>query len=182
MAAVLVVVACSDDDSSSGLDIDTTSPPSTVPITSAVPTTPPEDPRITAAKADYENFWVMYQRLALKPDPNDPEIPLWTTGDWYVKTMDGAVQKRFEVIVEPGRKYEDRIMSTSIQGEMVTLQICLVDGATLRNIDTKETISDSTSTRLELVSLVFDEGRWKVDDFNNIFKKVPGEVPCESLL
>jgi hypothetical protein len=172
---------CSSGDKSSNLGIDTTSPPKAHPA-SATPATALEDPRLAAARLGFDGYWQMDKRLIMQPDPNDSEIARYTHGDWFVNIMQGAVAHRFQVIIKPGRNYDYTIMSATVQGDSVTLDVCVRDGATLQNIDTKTVIDDAVYTRLEIATVIADAGAWKLSSLNDTFKKIPGEVPCESLL
>lgn len=162
LAVTLLLAACSGDDEAGGDTSTTTEPPASE--TTAVPTTLGQLAQAEAdVRAAYEAYWAMSERLAAAPDPEDPEIAELTTGT--AREALTTLQTQFVTeghVVEFQQEHAHDVLSIEIDGATAHLSDCYVDDAIRKDAVTGETLLDATATLHLDVTLVDDQGGWKV--------------------
>jgi hypothetical protein len=174
--AMLALGACSDD-APSVKQLDRSS------SDAASSAAPSEDPRLTAAKADLRVYFDMFIRLEMKPDPDDPEIPLRTVEPETssLRTLMARVRsENRHLVIKPERPFKFDILDASITGEQITIRACFVDGSTtVSSLRPDEVLAENLSTIRYIFTMAHDNV-WKVSSVDGSLR-LPGEIKCENM-
>jgi hypothetical protein len=171
--ALGLLVACSSGGGSAAKTTTTsTTTATTAPTTT---TTSPEE----AVKTAYLDYWVILDRLAAAPDPDDPALagravdPVFTD----VRT-DLATRKAQGRTTRPpaNSKYAHHVQQIDVAGTTATLMDCFVDDRVQYASD-GTVINDHVSTANATVTLVQINADWKVSDVQ-IRKVGDGNLGC----
>lgn len=178
VAVALPLVACGGDDAG-GDTAPTTEQPDTTTTEAPTTTLSPEQQAEAEVRAAYDAYWVMSERLAAAPDPQDPEIAERTTG-----SARDAVTTLLTQFLTQGRTvdfladYSHDVLSVELDRTSALLRDCYVDHAAQLDAETGEIVLEATATLHLEVTLVAESGAWKVSNVNRL-DAWEGTVPCE---
>lgn len=180
VAVTLPLVACGGDDDAGG-DITTTEPPETTTTVASTTTLSPEQQAEADVRAAYDAYWVMSERLAAAPDPQDPEIGERATGTAATTLTDHlstlSAQRR---AVQFGEDYAHEILAVEVgdDGTSAVLSDCYVDHSSEVDAQTGDVVREATFTNRFEVTLALDAGAWKVAQIERL-ANWEGVTTCE---
>jgi hypothetical protein len=138
----------------------------------ATTTTAPPDPD-AAVKAEIEDAYraynAMVERLALAPDPEDPELPQRATG----RALDRIIELMKDLVAsgDVGRLGPTRsqtILTIEVTADTATLRACLVDESGRYDAATGEAIVPMmVGTIIDTATLERSDGTWRVSAIKN---------------
>ena len=144
-------------------------------------TTATADPRAGVETA-YRNFLRMVARLDGAPDPDDPEIAARATGNTRTTFVRTLTERRAEGrIVKLGPQDHQTILSADVVGDTATLSVCHVDHSGTFDAATGAVLHEMTvTTSRTSVTLVREQGQWKVSHVRREGATRPGAARCDA--
>jgi len=117
----------------------------------------------------YRDFIDMVARLTLAPDPLDPEIAQRTTGEARANFESALTDLQARgTLIRGGAEDRQSILSAAVNGNTATLSVCYVGQSGEYDALTGAEIQPMRIyTTLDTVSLIQDEGIWKVASEGN---------------
>lgn len=180
VAVTLPLGACGGDDDAGG-DTTTTEPHETTTTVAPTTTLSPEAQAEADVRAAYDAYWVMSERLAAAPDPQDPEIAQRVTGSAADTLTDHlttlSAQRR---AVQFGDDYTHAILAVEVgaDGASAVVSDCYVDHAAEVDAQTGDVIREATFTNRFDVTLALQSGAWKVAQIERL-GNWEGVTTCE---
>ena len=188
-AAVPALAACGSSGDETGeveQDSSTTTeaaPTTTTTAEAAATTAPPTEEEIVVQTV--EDMWLMLKTVSAAPDPNNPELAKYLTGEQLPRSRGVLAEwqsKGYAVVDGPDKKWEHRPKLTSLEGDAASLVDCATDdgwlvrpagpGAASELVDGTELVA------LWSISMVKEDGVWKVSDLTRTDVWYSGDPGC----
>jgi ABC-type glycerol-3-phosphate transport system substrate-binding protein len=163
----LLPAACGGDDGEAADEDDRTTTTARA-EDSTTTTAPSAEAEVEAA---YLAQWEMNERLAAAPDPNDPEIDIWTIGtakDDLVEALTTLMAQGQAVRFDAEYSHDVLSIDVAPDGQSAQLIDCNVDDATVIDAATGEEVESATATNYLDVSMTLTADGWKVEGFDRL--------------
>ncbi len=163
VVAGLLLAACGGSASSAPAASSTTqAPPVTSTTTTTTTTASTPEAEVLAAVSGY---WSVFFEANDPPDPEHPGFGRFYTGDALAKSVGNAASRRsMGQAVRPGSQdlFRSRPKVVSIEGDVATVEDCLVDDSTLVDVNSGAVLNDAVATSLMRIDLRQVDGVWRV--------------------
>ncbi len=133
----------------------------------APPDPPSSSPTTTSPEAEVESaylaYWDMVAEVTSAPDPESPAIAEHSVDPARSELLTSV--REFQAAGEAvhiGEDYGHAVSEVAIDGETATLRDCAVDDAAVVDVESGEVARQSTTTSLLDVTLVRQQGEWRV--------------------
>lgn len=139
------------------------------------PTQPPEE----EVKAAYLAYRGLVQRLLESPNPDDPELADFSTGEnlEFLKAQLESLQSQNRAL-QFGSRYSVDIVAVTVTGSAAIIQDCTVDDAQTIDMTSGAVVSEGITTELLEAVLSEEGGHWRVSSIERL-GQWEGDVPCE---
>lgn len=139
-------------------------------------TTPPPEAEVEDA---YLAFWDMATRLSQAPDPDDPDLERFASGQALADLVAGLEalesQQRHS---ELGPGYRHEVLNVEVtDGDTAVVEDCAIDDSRIVDDETGEVLVEGVGTQLLSVDMVRREAQWIVDSIDEL-QVWEGAVPC----
>ncbi len=164
------------------------------PTTAAAPTTTTtaEPTTTTAAPTEeeivvqtVEDMWLMLKTVSAAPDPNNPELAKYLTGEQLQRSQGVLAEwqsKGYAVVDGPNQRWEHRPKLSSLEGDAASLEDCATDDGWLirpaANGVPAELVDGTELVALWSISMVREDGVWKVSDLTRADVWYSGDPGC----
>lgn len=143
------------------------------------PTTDPPDNPEAEVESAYLEYRDLVQRLLESPNPDDPELEDFATGEnlEFLRSQLGSLETQNRAL-RFGSGYSVDVLAVTVDGSAATVRDCTVDDAQTVDASSGEIVSEGVTTELLEAALTEEGGRWLVASIERL-GQWEGAVPCD---